>query len=363
MIFRIFLGYLGVFSFILYGQKKDYLDSNIYVLTSEFVKESGLSEYDIYFFGESHESLNLSETQFLLIEKLIDKDRRMKLMLETPITYNEILKGLCYDLFLDTSIYKFALFSENARDVEFPSFIRKVYLYNNSKIPDKRIKLAAIDEVDLSAINQHDVLGFYSLKNVDGLIKTDLKIIRRIREGYGDRRKELAYLEFYKQLERHREEHLSFLGKENYKKLSQILKGLEVYSNSLKDTSILYYKSPLREEYMFENFSNEINADSTVCISVNGHFHIPLEVPEEWVGEKKWKSLAYRIKTAYPKKKVCSIYFLNRQVDPLSDQYFPREKQMILENTKPGKTYLVRLDGEDTPFKQLSQKFQYIVVW
>ena len=183
-------------------------------------------------------------------------------------------------------------------------------------------------------------------------------------------RKKIRFVKFKKSVDEHQNTYKRYFGK-NYNEACKLIEGGVAYVNSDDDMKNSpdhfflinnYYQSKYREDFMFKNIMDVIS-DSSIFVSFNGHFHIPLNVPEEWVSIKHWESLAHKIKIANPSKKICSIYFMNRNDDFLAGRYFETEKKMILENLVMGKTYLLKLDGMNSPFKELSEKFQYIVVW
>ena len=61
------------------------------------------------------------------------------------------------------------------------------------------------------------------------------------------------------------------------------------------------------------------------------------------------------------RNKICSIYPIYKTND--KDEYLTMSQKQILFKFCKNDAMLIRLDGEDSPFKELSKKFQYIVVW
>lgn len=326
------------------------------IRNEEFVKEE-LSKFDYFFLGETHDTINVSKSKYLLIDLLFEIKAEL-LFVEEPVYKIDDFFSVLNFLENDTSSYAFRLLTYNP---EHLYYYKLISLRDNKK---NRIQIIPIDNFSSSEITSKYILNCYKNKKRSSIVRNDLKKIKKIKKESSENERESIYLSFYDSLLKHKEAHLENIGFENYKKIDLFLKGIKTYNISYTQDSVNYFQSNEREDFMYENIVNKIKQnDSLKFISFNGHFHIPLNIPDEWVGVKNWESLAFKVKTAYPQKKVCSIYFMNRKDDSLSDKYFPTEKKLILDNIKDGETYLIRLDGENTPFKELSQKFQYIVVW
>lgn len=343
-----------------FSHDSSYINKNIRLLSCINLKDSffiDFKSYNFYFFGEQHNSSGVGKIQGECL-KLLQSSRNI-IFTEFPVTYTELFNKYVYQLNVDTSFYKFSFFSKNN---EYNQLIRCIY-YLNRKLPlDERIKFIPIDVPEINNIEPYDILQYYSSEKNIFLVKSDLDLISNIRKRESKKKKIKKYEQFYQKFLENKDSHVNCIGLNNYLKIDNYLKGLDIYKRNLNSFS--WYKSSEREDFMFKNMSFEVKSSQDVnFICFNGHFHITLNKPKEWVGIKNWESLAYKIKVEYPQKKVCSIYLMNRNDDPLSDEYFPTEKKLILENTKPGETYLIRLDGENSPFKELSEKFQYIVVW
>jgi len=335
------------------------LDNVFYDLSNdEDIYKSEILNYQFYFFGEKHNSFQLSDAEFSLIKHLINIDVK-NIFIEFPLNYQYLFDDIFYNQVKDTSIYKFNYLSKNN---EFIKLLRNIYTYNHNEIISNKIRLITNDKIKLSDISNKDILFYY--KKTNSKIRQDVKILKKIKKRSSDSLKLSKYLKFKNQIIINKKLHEEIIGTENYCRILNIIKGIEVYINSYNELGNFYYQSSIREEYIFNNLQNFIlNNENVKFLSINGHFHIPMEKTEEWVNVKNWESLCYKITNKFPDKKTCSIYFLNRNDDSLSDKYFPYEKKIILENTIPGKYYLVKLDGENSPFRELSKKFQYIVVW
>ncbi len=345
------------------GQSQiDSLYTKNYINNFSFINSNSkclvdLHKYDYFFFGETHKTRGLGEN-YLKLFKILNNDINT-IFIEYPCSYYNFINDYFYKQIIDTLSYSFNRF---ANDFQLAILSRGLYINNSNKLLINRKKIIPIDLDELTSIEPNDILQYYNTKDISEELLNDLELLKKRNTTKKRKQKEKQYQDFFQVFKNHKTIHIQNIGILNYNKINMFLSGLSISLKSKKDVS--WFKSQERENFMFENIVNEIKQnDSIKFISYNGHFHIPLNIPEEWVGVKNWESLAYKIKVAYPQKKVCSIYLMNRTNDKLSDQYFSTEKKLIIDNTRADETYLIRLDGEGTPFKELSQKFQYIVVW
>ncbi len=150
----------------------------------------------------------------------------------------------------------------------------------------------------------------------------------------------------------------------DFDKLKNNIDGIYTYKEIVhKDTGCVC-NSPIRENFMLRIIEKEVNKSNQFnFISINGSFHTPLEKQKKWNNIENWESLTSLFKAKYPNRKVCSIYFMDREKDLTGTSHFPNERKLILDYFKPGKIYLIKLDSVNTPFKNLADKFQYIVIW
>jgi hypothetical protein len=342
----------------------DYFEINSIIIDSSMYKNKSCLKdfitYDAYFFGERHNSENLVYVQNKFMEILSEKKNIDFLFLEYP-------SSLYYDYkeyFVDNVL------SDDVKRQEFLSDYttkNKIHLENIIALKNKKQKfqIIPIDYDNNLRVLALDILNYF---DVDKAYKNDTlsdglnQLVKPSLRINGFKKKSRGFLAFKKQFDNYPEVYHRHLGNNNLNVVKKHLESGVVYINAKKENSKKHYQTNIREEYMLSNILKEIN-DSSKFISFNGHFHIPLSIQDEWVNKKNWESLACRFVKSKSNFKTCSVYFMNRDTDYLSDIYFPKEKKIILENTKPGETFLIRLDNENTPFKELSKKFQYIVLW
>lgn len=351
----------------------DYFKNNSIVLDSSIQDSNDLLEnltkFDGYFFGEQHDSKNLTNAQVKIFEMLFKQKKIDFCFSEQPVSFYKL-----HNYYLNDSITHPILeqtwdtISGFNRDVK-----QKLKYFYSVNLKAKKLKVLPIDIDNNLRYLSYDI---FNLMDFDSALKNDtmldgLRHLRIVSSRFSrKKRKKIRFVKFKNSVDENQNIYKRYFG-DNYDAVYKLIESGVAYVNSDDDMKNSpdhfflinnYYQSKYREEFMFKNIMKIIN-DSSSFVSINGNFHIPLNVPEEWVSIKKWESLAHRIKIANPSKKICSIYFMNRNSDFLGDRYFNLEKKIILDNTLLGKTYLLKLDGMNSPFKELSEKFQYIVVW
>lgn len=351
----------------------DYFKNNSIVLDSSMQDSNDLLEnltkFDGYFFGEQHKSNGLINAQIKIFDILFKKKKVDFCFLEYPISFYRL-----YNYYLNDNIslpileQTWDTLDGDNRDVR--ELLKHLHGVN---IKSNKFKMLPIDIDNNLRYLSYDI---FNLMDFDSALENDtisggLRHLGITLSRFSSKkRKKIKFIKFKKSVDENQNTYKRYFGK-NYDEAYKLIESGVAYVNSDKDMKSRpdhiflinnYYQSSFREDFMFKNIMNVIS-DSSIFISFNGHFHIPLNVPEEWVNIKKWESLANKIKIANPSKKICSIYFMNRNSDFIGGRYFNMEKKIILENTTVGKIYLLKLDGMDSPFKELSEKFQYLAVW
>ncbi len=127
-----------------------------------------------------------------------------------------------------------------------------------------------------------------------------------------------------------------------------------------------------REQFMYENIKKLIQANPN--LKIYGQFgvaHVPITYQQHWIHLSNWKSLAARLNTnedSPVKGKVCStVYFYPGEAQ--YEQKFYVEPIIAKEDVPLFLKYsnspltIFKLDGENTPFKNMDDKFQYIRVY
>jgi hypothetical protein len=343
---------------------KNYFTVNSFVLNQEASENNltlnNLLSYKYYFFGESHTAQNVEKQEMALAEILIKKKDIKLIFSEMSVFLTSKYQSLLKMSPKDTSAHLFDEITSGNLLEQYA--LRKVYSWNINTIEDK-IEYIPIDVVEYPDINIKDFQKFFRNKNFPHQIKDNLKKIKRIRRRIFNNEKDgKDYYSFCVDFMKDSVIYKNYFSATDYNYLRNVINGMFVFFDMEKlGEHLSYTGSYKRDSFMCSNIiTNTINGYKSF-ISINGQFHIPLTIQNEWFGMNDWQSLAYQFNQKHGN--VCSICFINRDNDYLMDYYYPNEKKVIFENTKPGETYLIRLDGEGTPFKELSEKFQYIVIW
>lgn len=362
--------YLRVFTFLFFSNYlisqdsfEQYIENNSICIDNGLVYEELIKleffKYNAYFFGENHESGQVVSKEILMLEALKDIKH---VFIEFPVKYYSIYNDLMNISRDDISDEKFKLYSGENKNQEI--LLRNLYYKNTTTCNNFKYKLIPIDMISFDEISINDFLWFFrrkktkSVKKGFGYIK-NIKKDKSKNEDYAIGQYELFRNNFYLNNELYK----NYFG-DNYIEVKKNIDGIHAYSITKKEDTLYAIKSNSREDFMLSNIMSEVKNDSiNKFVSINGAYHIPLNENYDWDFLNKWEPLARKFKDLAPEMKTCSVYFLDKNNDGFGDKYFQFEKDILLRYIKNHKTYLIRLDGENTPFKELSEKFQYIVVW
>ncbi len=331
-------------------------------LSKKEIIKLNLFSYDAYFLGENHASKYVHEKELSFIKIL--KPEVKDVFLESPVSYYYKFQELFSLISIDTISEEFYYAVGSDRD-EY--FLRYFYRENCQLNRANKYKITPIDYVPCKAIFVEMFLVKFIKRIKPKQIKTGYRYLTTIKNDtikYANEDSTLAkYLAFRNNFYVNLPAYKKYL-KYNFEEVKKYIDGIYVYSLVKKVDTIIQARSNAREEFMLKNIMAEMKKDSIKkFISINGSYHIPLIQDESWDFMKGWEPLATKFKNNNPTLKVCSTYFMDGKEDDFGTDYFPNEKKLIYDNIKEGETYLIRLDGENTPFKELSKKFQYIVVW
>jgi hypothetical protein len=309
-----------------------------------------LRSFDFYFIGEQHYRGNSDSAQIKLIDKILAKSSAM-VLLEWEYSINFILDTIFVNR--DTSFYSPATFGDR-RNI---NLIR--YLYN------KKTGVKGIDVLNLKQLNTQFIQGLYS-KVSDSIVLSDLLTFEKIGPSkfYNKRKTRNKYLNFLNSFNKHTENHKIALGSD-FNRVNEYFSALEAALLSAKDRKVRRpFISQYRENFLFSMVKGEVrNSQDLKIISRNGLLHIPLNKQKNWLYVKNWESAAAKTKKEFPDKKVCSVYGLLRGKDPTFEVDYYNEWVYIKEHTQPGKIYLINLEYHNSPFRNLLDKFNYILVY
>lgn len=318
-----------------------------------------LKKYDAVFFGENHESKGTSRYEDALIQTL-SRGEDFDVFIEFPVSYYSDFKKI--EMGADT--LKNTFINCAGGNKELSILLRKLYLYNKSGAISQKLKIYPIDMISFEEISLQEMLSFFRKKRKSKCIKTGYTYLKNIRKLHVQHEDTvlLRYLKYRDYFYKMEDEHRRYFNEE-FSEVKMYLNGIYTYSLAKSEDSVYKIRSVSREEFMLDNIMQATkDYDIKRFVSVNGAFHVSNSI-QNWEGIAEWKSLASMFRERNPDKKVCSIYFYNREADNFIHEYFPQEEKIFLENVKADKACLIRLDGQNTPFKDLSKSFQYVVIW
>lgn len=351
--------------FIISGQDiKNYLDKYSTNLKSDETPlksiETSFLNYNFYFFSEQHKTSGADENEVLLFQYLSKRKKIKKIFVEFPLSLQFDLNELHWTSPKDTFKYNFKFVS--MFDKGFETLIRNVYIHNLDKRNQDKTEIVAIDKIETNQLLTSSIRRYFK-KPLPDKISRGLKFLKKIKNTpfISQSKRIKLYGKFYSELKQNNVLYHDYLGEENFKQVSRILNGIEI---AHYERTSIDYDHNIREDFLFRNITDLI--DTTITsdyVSINGHLHTPLTLTKELVGVKDWKSLASRMNSYSNKIKVCSVYFMNRSDDIVSDMYFQTEKEILGKNIPLGEVRLIQINGENSPFRNMSDKYQYILFW
>lgn len=336
------LFYLSAFHFSLVAQISD-LDS----ISIDLFKK-----YDIFFIGEQHNVSSTDSVEALLVSKLVTN--KTKVLLEVGYDKNSV-----FNTFLK-------------RDTTSGDFRQPVNSFDNRLLKflfSSKNKAKAIDVPQINDFSKELIVkAYFKDKPMPDIVKSDIEEFLKIGAMRPPRttRNMNKYDKFFQHFSKNKRLHNSFLGSDSCaidEYFDALNASIESACDSKANGTVF---SNLREEFLFKMVRTEIEKDSTkTIISINGSAHIFLDplAQLKWIKNREWTPLAYKIKITYPNKKICSIYLLSIENDFYFKRDFPEEMKYIKASTIRGKNYLIPLNDTNLPFKDLANKFTYIIAY
>lgn len=313
------------------------------------------SKYQYFFFGEIHRQTGNAELQCKNIEWLSNNSNCNDIILELPFSEEERMNK--YVISGDTNIlnyyYKTIFIDDALAKEKILNKIREIYLHKN---PNIRIRCIDVESSSLKALMcLADILN--SKKKQTAPPISILPSINRVYSlRFKRRRSEKSvriFVDFMKNEMINKENDFrEYLGND-YHRFYKIISGMSItntnYSSYLK-----------REDILFSNIVELIKDSPYNSFYINlGIWHTTLIPDEIYKGRKNLCSMLGD--NDIYKNKICSLYPIYKTND--KDEYFTLSQKQILFKFCKNDAMLIRLDGENSPYKELSEKFQYIVVW
>ena len=346
---------------ILFGQHETsdrYLKSN----TSCFYFDSlpvEWHEYNVFAIGEDHLTRKVDDIVIYKIFKLLNREfNTKKLIAEFPYSksflINEYLKTNSSSIF----------YGLNVVDDSFKDFYKNIKRFNDSLPENKKIRVEGVD-----VENWYDNVT----KSLSILLPDScLSVPKEIHYPIIYLRDSLIYskwlLETYFNSKYYSDTSLykKYLGS-NYYEFNKII---ENNNNSKIVWDCGYPKKrscdKIREDFMYSNLCNVIDSNDKTILLNFGLDHCTLDSTDLL---KDTPSLLSRFNsmTCFKNASVCSIYLFCDNI--FTNHYFKKtfgnpSYRFIRKKCEPNKFYLIKLDGENSPFQDISKKyFQYIIYY
>ena len=256
---------------------------------------------------------------------------------------------------IDTLNYNISLFSNYGHEDALIN-----YLYQ------KKLRVRAIDVFNSENFSKQEVLKLYYSKSVPSSIMDDLIYLNNIGElRFPNRYQNMGrYMKFMDRFNKHKQEHAELLGKDS----TAVMEYFECLDAMLYTENDFGKDGPAitnyREGFMFKMLKKEIdNPKNSKIIVINGNLHIRLDNSSKWIKDKNFINLASRVKTAYPNRRIASVYLLNSAQDRFFHKEYPEEFNYIVDHTLMNKSYIIEIDEKNIPLKNLVGKYTHIVVY
>lgn len=324
----------------------------------------------IYLSGETHDSKGNKLLELILFKKLYAENNVRFLLLESVKGAEEIVGKFLLDID-DKRLKSVCLITFNTYDQESIDFFIGLKKFWQSLPSEGKFQVRAVDAESnpasiiyylfhlLPNINQDSIeKKAYSFSEIR---KMNLKIF------LPGKRKTLKLLhKIKKENSLYPDLYSNYLGK-NYK---TFLNMVDAGISGLTFTKKYDSKSlELREITMYQNI--KLLLEENPNFSFFGQFgrvHIPISNQKNWLHVSDWESVAARLNTnddSPAKGKVCSILYYYANIDDKNNYYTEsiikkEDLPLFLKYSSP--ITLFKLDGENTPFKEMAEKFQYIVI-
>ncbi len=355
-----------VFSFS-QEEKVDYLNKNHKQFTNDsvFISNDDTSKYSVYLTGEIHHLTGNRIIELSLFKNMYYKCHVRYFVFEYPDFVGKLVNDYIQSgteeklkIILHYYIPRTNFKEERAFFVD----LRKFWL---SLPPNDKFTVIGID------VNffRNDAIG--ELYNLFPMKEYDDRygVLNDLLFGYRSNKSTLNMLEnMNREIEEDTIKYKSLLTN-NYTQFKHLLKGsiIGLKFRSTKTSEDL----EVREQYMYENLKSIIQENPNAKIFGQfGKAHIPISYQQNWIQLKNWKSFACRLNTnadSPVKGKVCSIvyfytYFIKAERRKYIEPTIKKEDVPLFLQYCTNWLTLFKLDRANSPFKYMSDKFQYIII-
>ena len=361
--------YLILFSLCLPAQenKISYLSKNSIAYTTTCVSALDSENYSVYFAGELHGDSTARYLELDLLKRLY-RDHHIKYyVLEEPSGVANLINEYLQtgdDKKLEQLLYYSILPKKGER-----VFFRDLRNFWISLPEHERFKIAGIDVNAYRADAVVELVDLYPDKEFDfdkGLLNDLLRLYYKRRSP---RKKTLKVLQ---ELDRQiRADSTMFAGylQGNFKLFVHLLQGSLI---GIEDAGwIDAIGMERREQYMYENVKAilEKYPDAKLFCQF-GRAHVVRQYQTNWLHLQEWKSLAARLNTnpdSPVKGKVCTVLYYNTSYIKHETKVYkvpliqPEDRPLFL-NASPAPVVLFKLDAEGSPFMDMAERFQYLML-
>lgn len=373
---KFFLAFLLFSPFWLTGQSDDsvYWQKNIYPLDvfddsgfhSFFVLDSVVDDYEFFFSAEEHWRSVNSQIQFMLLTYLHQKAGVRNLILEGGFTY-----GYLINEYLETGDRR--LLKKVLNDIpvcpeDQMDLFRKLYKYNQQLPEEERIMVSGID---LEHSPELALQGLHTLlpeKESPAEIEPLTGEIQRLHYSrvFEDRAVKKLFKKLELDLQKHPRIYADYLG-ENFPVFELIVENaLKGYKFTIIKALFFQRVWEKREEQIYKNFvALQPRMKSGKYFAQFGGLHTDIHQSRRW----KFPTLANRL-NSMPDSPVgsqvmtISRFFRDMKADyqNLGEHEKLLEMMDYIEENFAEKIVICSMVGKDTPFREMSKTFQYILL-
>lgn len=340
----------------------EYINKNKFSLES-CTSQGGLENYKFYFVGETHsQSENLNMKIELIKQLYLFKGVRV-VVFEYPVSFESKINEYL-DKGDSATLNELIYYLPNDKDL-YKSFFRELYLFNLNQAEKIIIKnvdtennnLGMAEDAILKIINKKQLPPNLIVPTINEIKTTFSR--RRINKKKIIKICEKALLN----LEENNTIYKQYLGND-YSFFKRLLYGIKGGSEYKVSTDIKILSQ--RENYLFQNFKVLLEEFPKENFFMQiGRIHICLKQNTNWLFLSEWTSLVSMINSLYPKE-TCSIpiYYPH---DPNETSHIfrtpiiPNSVAPLFIKMANDKTTLFKLNGEGSPFMELTDRYQYII--
>jgi len=351
------------------------INENDYSKQLDFILEGKKNLPKVLFIGEHH-SLSGNEIIYKYFFNQLKQHSKICVLVEEPISLKKYIEDYVFGRD-SLSFYKMSLGLRNpTKETMFYEYLREKVLRN--ELDENDFKVEPID------VEQNYHVTFYRLKQIFNINSNESEelnqFISKLKKieipdsiVYISKKEERNYRKLSKELENLLLDNNSDLKKylnENYNELIDISKSLSIGIKTSPGKNRPSYKEQyIRESGLYSNAVKIIKENSDcLFITQTGAYHVslqPIFIPEISLREKKTVAWMLNENIDSPVKgkvQAAAIIYTNFEGNKKIFKLLSDNEYDLLEKISTEKLTLYKLNGENTPFKDLSEKIQYLII-